>query len=358
MRQFAPLAILLSVLALGVTACGGSDSGAESAAKPTVPAGAVAVVGKETITQKQFDSLFVTAIGQGKANGQEPPAKGSAEEKTLQQQIVQSLVQNAEIRQEAGAKGIKVDQKRVQADLTAFKLQCCQSKQADYDKYLKDQGLTEQDLLDQFALRQQAQALFDDVTKAVKVTDDEALKQYETDKATKFSTARSRKVAHILIDVKPKGKGTQADCDRAAEVLKEVEAGGDWKALVKQYSADPGSKDAGGEYTITDDEKWDADFRKGAFGLETGKITDPPVKSQFGCHIIKALGDIIAAKTQPFSEVKQQVIDELTQTKKNEVATKWFESVQKSYVPMTAFAKGYGLPPVSPTTTADSTTTG
>ena len=206
---------------------------------------------------------------------------------------------------------------------------------------------TEAQLLEQFTLRQQAQALYDDVTKNVKVTDEEAQKQYDKDKKTKFTTAESRKVAHILLDVAPKGKATAADCAKAEEVLAEVKANpNDWKALVKKYSADPGSKDTGGEYTITNDENWDADFRKAAFALKnTGDITDPPVKSQFGCHIIKALGPVTPAKVQAFNDVKQQIIDELSQTKKNEAATKWFDGVQKEYAAKTGFAKGYSLPP-------------
>ncbi|MFM7694148.1 MAG: peptidylprolyl isomerase, partial [Actinomycetota bacterium] len=244
--------------------------------------------------------------------------------------------------------------------IEAFKLQCCEGKDTKFETYLKDQGLTIAALEDQFALRQQAQALYDDITKDAKATEDEATKQYETDKDERYTTARSRKVAHILIDVKPKGESTDADCARAEEVLKEVEANpGDWKALVKKYSADPGSKDTGGEYDITDDENWDADFREGAFGLVAeGDITDPPVKSQFGCHIIKALGPITDATTQPFDEVKQQIIDELTQTKKNEVATTWFEGVQKDYAAKTAFAAGYELPPAQTTEATTAETTG
>ncbi len=355
MRKALPIVVLLVVLAALVAACGGGDGGGSSAEKPTVPAGAVAVVGDQTITQEQFDQLYESAVAQGKANGQEAPKKGSAEEKTLKQQVLQALVQNAEIAQEAKAMGIKVDDKKLQDDLKAFKTQCCQDKAKQYEKYLKDQGLTEEQLLEQFTLRQQAQGIYDKITKDVKVTEDAAQKQYDKDKATKYTTARSRKVAHILLDVPPKGKATDADCAKAEEVLKEVKANPkDWKALVKKYSADPGSKDTGGEYTITDDQNWDADFRKGAFGLaNTGDLTDPPVKSQFGCHIIKALGPILPEKVQPFADVKQQIIDELTQTRKNEAATKWFDGVQKDYDKKSAYAKGYSLPPQQ--TTAAST---
>jgi hypothetical protein len=97
MRKTLSLVALLAALALLATACGGSDDAKSE--KPTVPAGAVAVVGDETITQEQFDALYTSAVKQGTANGQTAPKKGSAEEKTLQQQVLQSLVQNAEIEQ-------------------------------------------------------------------------------------------------------------------------------------------------------------------------------------------------------------------------------------------------------------------
>ncbi|MGI9116430.1 MAG: SurA N-terminal domain-containing protein [Gaiellales bacterium] len=351
MRKALSLVVLLAAVAAFATACGGSGS-----STPTVPSGDVAVVGDQKISQEQFDQLYQSAVKQGVANGQKAPKKGSTEEKTLQQQVLQSLVQNAEISQEADAKGIKVDQKKVQDDLKAFKLQCCQAKQAKYESYLKAQGLTEEQLTQQFELRQQAQALYDAITKDVKVTDEQAQKQYDKDKTTKYTSARSRKVAHILLDVPPKGKATAADCAKAAEVLKLVQApGANWNALVKQYSADPGSKNTGGVYTITDDQNWDADFRKASFALKnTGDITDPPVKSQFGCHIIKALGPIKPAATKAFKDVKQQIIDELTQTEKNAAATKWFDGVQKDYASKSAFAKGYSLPPQQTTSTSTS----
>jgi len=136
MRRLTPLAVLLALAALTVAACGGSDSGdADSggAEKPTVPAGAVAVVGAETITQQQFDDLYASAVKQGEASGQPAPEKDSEEEKTLRQQVLQSLVQNAEIRQEAEAKGIAVDEKRVQDDITAFKQQCCEGKDKKFE---------------------------------------------------------------------------------------------------------------------------------------------------------------------------------------------------------------------------------
>ena len=91
MRNAFSIALLLVIAALAVAACGGGGSG--DGEKPTVPSGAVAVVGDQTITQEQFDRLYESAVAQGEANGQKAPAAGSAEETTLKQQVLQALVQ-------------------------------------------------------------------------------------------------------------------------------------------------------------------------------------------------------------------------------------------------------------------------
>ena len=48
--------------------------------------------------------------------------------------------------------------------------------------------------------------------------------------------------------------------------------------------------------------------------LNKGQVTDTPVKTQFGYHVIK-LEDTRAAKIPPFEEVKQQVAESLQQKK-------------------------------------------
>ena len=48
--------------------------------------------------------------------------------------------------------------------------------------------------------------------------------------------------------------------------------------------------------------------------LNKGQVTDTPVKTQFGYHVIK-LEDTRAAKIPPLEEVKQQVAESLQQKK-------------------------------------------
>ena len=69
---------------------------------------------------------------------------------------------------------------------------------------------------------------------------------------------------------------------------RQVESGKQkFEQLVKLYSEDPGSKDAGGQYTLNRNEKtWDPAFLSASFRLKEGQIS-PVVKSKSGLHIIQ-----------------------------------------------------------------------
>jgi foldase protein PrsA len=100
-------------------------------------------------------------------------------------------------------------------------------------------------------------------------------------------------VRHILIGtVNPQtGEETRKDADalkRAQEVKKKLDAGGDWKALAKEYSDDTGSKDNGGLYENQQAKAWVAEFKDAANKQPIGKIGEP-VKSSYGYHVMEVL---------------------------------------------------------------------
>jgi parvulin-like peptidyl-prolyl isomerase len=333
----------------------GTDTGTTSGvALPTdlqqgeLGANEVANVAGQGITKDEFDHLLAIARAQQKSQGGEVPKAGTPEDDALRRQVMQVLVQNAIIKAEAERQGVTVDEAKVTTELADFKTQCCQGKDDEYQKYLKDSAASEDDLKDQLAVRQLAQSLYDKVTTSVTVTDEQISEQYEKDKETRYTTQESRKVAHILIDVAPTGKVDAKDLAKANEVLALVKKGEDFGELAKKYSADPGSKDSGGEY---DDVKgtFVPEFEKAAFALDTGKYTTTPVKSSFGYHIIKALADTKPARVQTLDEVKQAIKDELETTAKDTAANDWFQQLLTSYEGKAAFAPGYGLPPKADT---------
>ena len=96
---------------------------------------------------------------------------------------------------------------------------------------------------------------------------DEATKQMVGEKEVHAS--------HILVDSE----------DEAKAILAELKKGGDFAALAKQKSKDPGAANGGDLGYFTQDQMV-PEFAQAAFKLEAGQLSDP-VKTQFGWHIIK-----------------------------------------------------------------------
>ena len=75
------------------------------------------------------------------------------------------------------------------------------------------------------------------------------------------------------------------------------------------------------------------------------------MKTQFGYHIIKALGPIKPAKTTPFKQVKESIRQQLLQQQKNEAMTKWVNKVKKDFAGKVHYQAGYAPPKTSTTKT-------
>lgn len=73
----------------------------------------------------------------------------------------------------------------------------------------------------------------------------------------------------------------------AGEVLKKLEDGGDFAALAKEFSEDPGSKENGGLYENVKSGQMNPAFEKAALALEPGSYSKELVETNFGYHIIK-----------------------------------------------------------------------
>jgi parvulin-like peptidyl-prolyl isomerase len=87
--------------------------------------------------------------------------------------------------------------------------------------------------------------------------------------------------AHILV----------TDEALAKTIIDELNKGGDFSALAAKYSTDPGSKDKGGDLGWVGKGQFVPEFEKALFDdLKVGELTQVPVKTQYGFHVIKLLG--------------------------------------------------------------------
>lgn len=333
------LTLLVAVLALSA-GCGGSDRGGESSAQTStvsVPDGAVAVVGDTAISMAEFDQLFAQYQAAYKAQGQDFPAVGSPEYERLRTDIVDFLVQREELEREAAALGITVSEEEVDERLAELKQQFFEGDEAKYQEELKALGTTEDALRDQLRSSLLSQRLYDEITKDITVTDEE-VRSYYDEHLEEFTQPETRALAHILVK-------TEAE---ARALLEQLRDGADFAKLAKEKSLDAQSAKDGGKLPVQSKDAWVEPFAEAAWALETGELSEP-VKSQFGWHIIKALGDIKPAETTPFAEVEESIREQLLKSKKDKAMEDWVQQVRAKYAPQVGYAVGFA-PDESPLT--------
>jgi parvulin-like peptidyl-prolyl isomerase len=339
------LGILLAALMVAVSACGGgSDS---------VPAGTVAVVNGTEIPKEDLDELIAQAERGYESQKQEFPKAGTPEYQNIQTQYVAYLVELEEFRQAAEELGVSVTDKDVdEAEQELIKSRF-EGKRSEYEKALEAQGFTAAEYREKaLAVSALSKKIFDEVTKGVKVTEQEILEYYTTNQS-QYGTPESRDVRHILIAEKDDdGKvDFAASKTKADDIYAQLQNGGDFAALAKSESADPGSKDSGGKLTISRGQTV-PEFDKVAFELDKSEVSKP-VKTQYGYHVIEALSEVRKAKTTPLDEVRASIRSQLLQQKRNEEMQAWVEDLKKDYEGKVSYAAGYEPPelPETPTET-------
>jgi foldase protein PrsA len=231
-----------------------------------------------------------------------------------------------------------------------------------YRAALKQQGFTDEQVRSGIKLQLIREKVFKEVTKDVKVSDDEVKAYYDKNKKQYETPAQpeSRDVRHILVKKK-------ALADRLYLQLQAHP--GKFAQLAKRYSTDTSSATNGGMLppgSVVKGRGLDPAFAKVAFSIKTHVISKP-VHSQFGWHLIEALGPVKAgtpAKPTPLSQVKEAIRQQLLSQKQQQAMNKWLAGIKKSYCKKIGYQQGYAPPPgqdpckTSASRTGASTTTG
>jgi peptidyl-prolyl cis-trans isomerase C len=137
-------------------------------------------------------------------------------------------------------------------------------------------------------------AYFEDYLKRNPVTDDMLRKEYERLKPE--LPAREYKVRHILVEKEDEAKG----------IIAQIRKGGNFEKLAGEHSKDPGSKARGGDLDWAPAERYVKPFAEAVTRLKKGAMTDAPVQTDFGFHIIR-VDDERATKVPSFEEAKPQL---------------------------------------------------
>lgn len=144
--------------------------------------------------------------------------------------------------------------------------------------------------------------LFANFQKKNPVTDAEIKAEY--DKFVAANGGKEYRARHILVEKEDEAKALIADLKKGAK----------FEDLAKKASKDPGSGANGGDLDWANAASYVPEFSNAMVKLEKGQLTDAPVKSQFGFHIIR-VDDVREAQLPKLDEVKPQITQQLTQSK-------------------------------------------
>ncbi|MBA1148931.1 peptidylprolyl isomerase [Ectothiorhodospiraceae bacterium WFHF3C12] len=146
-----------------------------------------------------------------------------------------------------------------------------------------------------------AQAMVEGMDPQNAVTDEELQSAYEEQYTV--DAGKEYHARHILLEDEAKAK----------ELIAELQGGADFAALAQEHSTGP-TGEKGGDLGWFAPDQMVPPFAEATRALEKGGITEEPVKTRFGWHVIK-LEDVRDAQPPALAEVEDQLRSQLARTK-------------------------------------------
>jgi foldase protein PrsA len=231
-----------------------------------------------SIIEKRYNEWYTENIWSQEING-----KTVLE--IVKGQVLDKLVTEELINQEAQKKGISVEDAKIEEAYNGFKERLEQDEEL--KKFYEENNLDESFVKDQIKMgllvQEYEKALFDEHGLNDKEKLDELTKDYVVQVSAK----------HILVK----------DEELAKEIINKIKAGGDFTELAKENSKDPSVKDNNGDLGYFPRGAMVKQFEEAAFSMNVGEISDP-VKTDYGYHIIKLEGK------KTIDDLKKEVSEE------------------------------------------------
>ena len=148
-------------------------------------------------------------------------------------------------------------------------------------------------------------SLFADYQKKNPVTDADIKAEY--DKFVAANSGKEYRARHILVEKEEEAKA----------IIASLKKGGKFEDIAKKQSKDPGSGANGGDLDWAAAASYVPEFSEAMIKLEKGQLTQEPVKTQFGYHVIR-VDDVRTAEIPKFEEIKPQIAQQMGQQKLQE----------------------------------------
>jgi foldase protein PrsA len=269
----------LALIMLFTTACGNEPKAGEE--------GIVATYQGGTISQEELDTFVnVQAFLY-------PPYAEYYRQPEFMEQNVKQLIAQKLLAERAGTDGETEQKAKENYKTMRESFVETLGSEEELKNRMQQEGVTEEVVTQYFVQIGLVEKYFRDRL------DTEAVQQQYEESKEQYTVVT---VSHILIATTSKKRSEEEAKKIATEVLQKLKAGADFAELAKQYSDDPGSKDAGGTYADSGVMNWVPEFKEAALTLPINEISDL-VKTDHGYHIMLVSKREVSA----FEEVKEQV---------------------------------------------------
>jgi foldase protein PrsA len=241
---------------------------------------------------------------------------GAQVEQQYRAQVLNSLIQLELIKEAAKTLNVTVTTKQIDDYVT--QLQTQYGGAPALDTAMKAAGFDMTTLRAQITNNLLADAVSSKVTTGQVTVTDAQIKTYYDQNKSQFATPAQVHAEHILVATKDKAL--------AQTIFAQVKAGGDFAALAKKNSTDPGSKNSGGDLGWAAPTAYVTQFAGAVSAMKVNEVR--LVQTQYGWHIIKLLGRRPAAQ-QTLVQATAQIKSTLQQTKRSELFGAYIADLQK-----------------------------
>ncbi|MFN8671693.1 MAG: peptidylprolyl isomerase [Candidatus Sericytochromatia bacterium] len=277
------------------------------------------VVGQNITTAEFKEKFAAIKKQQGAMSSDFKTENGRNQYFEVRNNVMQDIILTKIIMAQAVEKKIEFTDQQIEDEIKMVKVNTFKNNEEAFQKAMKKNNFTLPKLREIIRERNTIKLVIDKlIDENVKVTEKDLLDFYNSKKDSEFTTKEQVEAAHILVK----------DEALAKQIIDELNKGGDFDALAKKHSVDPGSKESGGKLGYFAKGDMVKEFADASWELQVGDITSKPVKTQFGFHIIKKTG-LRPASVMPFSDVKEKISGELKNMKQTEFFQKWREKMLK-----------------------------
>ncbi|HYG59224.1 MAG TPA: peptidylprolyl isomerase [Symbiobacteriaceae bacterium] len=283
-------------------------------AAPKLGENTLAVVNGRPITRAEFDTrlkIFALFYGQ------------PVDDPARKQQVLDQMVRDMLIREQAGPLGVAVADEEVEAEMARFfgSLDRQYKSREAVNGRLQELNLTNDAIaafLREFLL---SQKIVSRKRSEVTVAEDEMRTFYEQKQDELYTFGEDVvRAAHILVPMDQESK--------AQEIAAKAKAGGDFGELARLYSVDPASNQQGGDLGYFTRENMVRELSDAAFTMDLGRTSDP-VRSQYGWHII-LVKDRQGPGVLPFEKAKDDVQSRLLISKQEQAYQQWVSELERN----------------------------